>query len=355
MDDILEAVRAAAGQADPVDLAPAPEPSAPTQPASEPAEGAQAEAPSDGRVRDEHGRFAKTAETGQAPQSETAPPAATEPPQAETTRIPASLPAAIKAKFSTLEPDVRDAFVKLEASVQTAKAEWGPKGERLNRLDEVLSPRQEKFRLSGIDEVTAVQTLFAAQDLLERSPIEGLQYLARSYGVDLGRLAGQTSGQPQGQPDLAQHPALAPLFSKVQTLEQTIQQSRQAEEARQIAEAQATVDAFANDPKHLYFENVRQEVGRLLSTGAANDLAQAYEMAVWASPEIRPLLLQAQEAERLKATAAAAPQAKVMQARAAGVSVTGSRSGVMPPALGSTGNVEDDVRAAAASLSGRVA
>lgn len=347
MDNLREQLEAAVAEHTPADapaVAAAPEPVVAEAAPIAPEPPVTAEEPPANAGRDEKGRFApKAAQEGAEPAapeppkpvSETEKPAG-EGPQTEATRIPPSLSAAVKSQWQELPQTVRDEFARLEDTFQKGKAEWGTKGQRLNRFDEILGPHKDKWAFAGLDEFSGVQTLLAAQNILERNPLEGLVHIARSYSVSPQQLAqalglsqasvpqlGSEGHQaPTAQPDLSA--ALQPFMQRVQTLEQQLTQQSQASEAAQRAEAQATVDAFRNDPKNLYFENVRSDVARLIETGAAATISDAYEMATWASPEIRPLLLKAQAADQVKAAAEERDRAKAKQAQASAGSVTGS-------------------------------
>lgn len=323
-----------------------------------------------GPARDASGKFAPKAtdtpaeagaeDTATPPpteEPETAKPAEKEP-QSEAIPIPPSLSAAVKAQWADLPADVRKDFAKLEGTVQNAKAEWGKKGERLNRYEEILGPRREKWNLSGLDEFSGIQALLAAQDYLERDPVGGLNHIARSYGVDLRSLAGQATQQQPGAEGLQAPTAmpelqsvLQPLVQQVQTLQQQLQQSQQQTEQQKLSEAQATVQSFAAKPENLYFENVRPVVAKLLEQGLATTLEDAYQQAIWASPEIRPLLV----AEQAKASATAsqakvqeqAARSKAQAAQRSAGSITGAPApGAQAPA-GPVGSIRDTLQAAA--------
>jgi hypothetical protein len=322
-------------------------------------EGTQAETGDAARQRDDKGRFAPKA--GDAPaagdpaaQTQSAPPAGQEPDD-QATRVPASIPAALKADFRNLPPAWREAIANLEGSVQTAKAEWGQKGERLNRFDALLAPRQEKFALAGIDEHTALQQLLAASDFLDRDPVNALLWLANDRGVNLAQLVQQTSGgaQPGGQPPAQMHPALQQLQGTVQTLQQQLQQREQADQSARQAEAAAEIDAFRKDPKNIYFADVSKQVGQLLASGQVESLQEAYETAIWANPTIRPHLIKAQS-EQAQRDREAADRAKAQAAQRAAGSVTGAPGSATPPATGSKGSVRADIEAARATLGARV-
>jgi hypothetical protein len=320
--------------------------------------------------RDEHGRFKPKAETPPAETGATAQPQAPESvelaqpePQSEAIRVPPSLPAAVKAKFASLDPDVQQGFVALESSVQKAKAEWEGKGQRLNRYDEIIGPQLDRWRMNGLDEYSGVQSLIAAQSLLDRDPLGGIAQIARSYGLTPAHIAhafglSQTSAPAPAadgtspataNPDFqaALHAAVAPLQQGFQTLQQQLQQSQQAEQAAKIATAQREIEAFSADPANMYFDNVSDAVVALIAqdrqNGGSMSLKDAYDRAVWADPTIRPHLQQAEitaraaeearKAGEAKAAAEKAAQQKAQAANRAAGSVTGSPTpGAGPPA-----------------------
>lgn len=317
------------------------------------ADGAPADAAAEAAPpRDERGRFAREGRGANGPDAKTSnttepgtPGAPGEPSEASgpqrTIAPPPSWSAAAKADFDKLPEHIRKEVLKREADIERGKAQWDQKAHRLGRLDAVLQPRNERFRLAGIDEVQALQALFAAQDYLERDPAGGLAYLARQYGVDLRALAQGGGGQLRNgaQPE----PHVQALAREVETLKGALaQQQRRAEQATRSGYLNQ-VRAFASDPANLYFENVRERMGALLRAGTANDLPDAYQQAIWADPEIRPLLLRQQE-ERLKAQAQDAARAKAAQARHASGSVIGSPApGATPGRAGPAPTLRDEL------------
>jgi hypothetical protein len=99
---------------------------------------------------------------------------------------------------------------------------------------------------------------------------------------------------------------------RLDALEARIEADRQAQEEQQLSGVRAEVGAFSSKPENKYFENVRPFMAELLHWGKAGTLQEAYDMACWAHPEIRPLFLKEQQA----ATAAEA-QRKASEARRA--------------------------------------
>jgi hypothetical protein len=289
----------------------------------------------DGRVRGPDGKFIAKApemvqDTPDQPSEAVADPAAK-----LAIRAPASWSPAAKATFDKLPPEVQQAVAKREQEIDHGLRRKSEEVKRYEPLEQVLAPRRAQWAAQGMDEVHAVKTLLAAQDLLEKNPMQGLEFLARSYGVNLN------TAQPQGQPYQAQpardsHPEIAALKQQLQVLQNQVQTAQTAPIVSQI-------DAFQNDPANLYFENVRDDMAVLLHNGKASDLKEAYEMACWMRPDIRPFLQTAQ--------APAAPvQDKAAQARRAAVSVTGSPGQTRIPK--SNGSIEDDIRAAFEEVAG---
>ena len=338
MSDMEDDIRAAMAEVSGI----APEP-APVEEVAAPEEViSEAETPhddsekaADGRVRGPDGKFIAKApemvqDTPDQPSEAVADPAAK-----LAIRAPASWSPAAKATVDKLPPEVQQAVAKREQEIDHGLRRKSEEVKRYEPLEQVLAPRRAQWAAQGMDEVHAVKTLLAAQDLLEKNPMQGLEFLARSYGVNLN------TAQPQGQPYQAQpardsHPEIAALKQQLQVLQSQVQTAQTAPIVSQI-------DAFQNDPANLYFENVRDDMAVLLHNGKASDLKEAYEMACWMRPDIRPFLQTAQ--------APAAPvQDKAAQARRAAVSVTGSPGQTRIPK--SNGSIEDDIRAAFEEVAG---
>jgi hypothetical protein len=251
-------------------------------------------------------------------------------------RAPASWSPAAKAGFDNLPPEVQQAVALREQEIDHGLRRKSREMKRYEPIEELIAPRRALWAAQGLDEASAIKTLLAAQDLLEKDPKQGLEFLARSYGVNIANLSAQPQGQPQAQPSSDSHPEIAALKQQLQVLQSQVQTAQTAPIVSQI-------EAFQNDPANLYFENVRDDMAVLLNNGKATDLKEAYEMACWMRPDIRPFLQTTQ--------APAAPvQDKAAQARKAAVSVTGSPGQSRIPK--SNGTIEDDIRAAFEEVAG---
>jgi len=157
------------------------------------------------------------------------------------------------------------------------------------------------------------------------------------YGIDPNYVFQRLTG---GQQQRQTNPELMQVQNELQQLKQARLAEQQSIQAAEQAQVTQTIDSFAADPKHIYFANVKAEMAALLSSNRAKDLTEAYEMACWARPDIRPLLQQAEalrKQEELKA--------KAEKARKAGSSLTGSPTGAVSSAVTDTGDLRSQLTA----------
>lgn len=285
-------------------------------------------------ARDEFGKFASDEEK---PAEEGAEPAAAEPEQdsavapKETAEVkpeepaidpPQSWTAELKAKWASVPPDMREFIAKREAD---AHAEITRRGEQAKAYEDVLKAydpigqliqsHKDDFIRRGISPVQAFETLLTAQRSLDQNPVNGLVQIGLSYGIDLRPvLQGQQAIVP-AQPD----PRIAELEAKLRQVEGSLTERQRQERAiaeqqlhAQEAEVQQIIGDFSKDKP--YFSEVKPVMAALLSSEQAKDLAEAYDMAVNAKPEIRQRIQEDQrKAEAAKREAEA--KAKADQAR----------------------------------------
>lgn len=258
----------------------------------------------------------------------------------ESIRPPASWSAQAKAKFATLDPEVQREVLRREKEVDAGFRKRADELKRYEPLESVIAPYRSKWAASGVDEATAVKQLLAASDWLEKDPNQAIAYLARQYGVNF-------TGQPQAQPAMPGPAHQGQPNPEMEALKQELSSLKQSMQEREQSTLQSQIEAFANDPANLYFENVRGDMAVLIDSGKAKDLAEAYEMACWMRPDIRPLL----QTPQVKADPAK-DREKAAKAKAAGSSVTGSPSAAGAPSK-SNGTIEDDIRLAIQQVTSR--
>lgn len=279
------------------------------------------------RARDEAGRFAKTekAETPVEPAQE-----------APQRKAPSSWKPAAQEAF--LKADRGEALTPEEIKLLTAEAErresdfhkgvseFKSHSERAKAYDQAFAPYRQHLQTLGVDEPTAISKLMKADYTLRTSdPITKATYfkqLAQEYGVDLNI-------EPQNI-----DPNTRYLMDQLNQLRQQQQMWQNQVQSQEQTRVQSELAQFATDERP-HFDAVRSDMADLLETGKAEDLQEAYDMAVWMRPDIRQTLLDQQRAEVQRK---AAEQAQALKAKAASVSVKGSSpmsGGVQPNLKGS--------------------
>jgi hypothetical protein len=243
-------------------------------------------------------------------------------------RAPQSWGASAKAKFAELPPEIQQEVHKRERDISIGLQKNAELANFGRSLAEVISPYQAMLAAEGASPITVVNDMMRTAYLLRTAPPQQkaqlFRQVAQQFGVDLNSL---TAEEPYVDPQIAA------LQTRQQQLEQYLQQQQYyAQQQSQQAQAQETdrltseIDTFATDPANTHFEEVRADMAALLKAGRAQGLADAYEMAIWARPDIRSSLLQQQQAEaEAKRKAEAAKRAK--EAAAAAVSVRGAPHG----------------------------
>lgn len=310
------------------------------------------------RERDEHGRFKPKAADAAAEEGAT-PEANVEPAKAPDVVTPdpyALAPQyagpAIKAKWNTLDPEVREEIVKRDREVHQTFTRFDEERNFGKQVKGIVAPYEGLIRSMGAEPAQAIDYLLKTDYVLRTAAPEQKRAMflkaAADYGVNLGE-PGEATEQHNPQ-----NPMLETALQRIERLERELNNASNAARETEQAEIAQSIEAFAADPAHVYFDRVRPMMGTLMANGHAESLQEAYDQAVLAHPETRALHLAAmRETEDRKRTAEAAERAKA--ARRASPSVTGAPgSAVLPLANGSASNsVEDDVRLAIQSVAGR--
>ncbi len=269
-------------------------------------------------------------------------PAATSDTSAAPSTAPAGPPpgwaAEAKAVFSTLPPAVQQAVVKREQEVSAGFAQYA---QAKQQLEHVIAPRRQYYAGDGVSDVQAIDNIWKWFEALKNSPQEAMPALAQMFGYDLSTV---TPGAPQSSSQVS--PEVAALKAEVARLSGQVGQVTGTFEQQQTAARRAELAAFAKDKPH--FETVRVTMGRLMQSGIAQGLDDAYQQAVKLSPDAQAAI--AAENERKAAEDALKARGGGSQRRAA-VSVRGgSPNGSAGPPV--TTSIRDSLREGFASARG---
>lgn len=211
-------------------------------------------------------------------------------------------------------------------------------------MKDVIAPYMPMIQARGIDAPKAVAALLNAQHQLDTNPEAGLRQIAKSYGIDLNKLAQANAEQAPVDP------RVEALEKELNGIKSTLTASQQQAYEAAKTKVSSEVNAFASDPAHQYFDEVSEDIVKLLQTGET--LEKAYEKAVWANPVTRAKELarvQKEQSAKLReksVTAAAAAK------KAAGSNVRSRDTGRAPTEL--VGTMEDTMKATLASMKAKV-
>ena len=148
-------------------------------------------------------------------------------------------------------------------------------------LKEIINPYSPLLEAQGVNAEKAVKTLLNAHyKLSTASPEERANYfayLAKSYGIDTSSLPAQAQAQAD--------PQITALQKGMEEIKNQLSAGQRAALQAETARWEKEVDTFASDPAHPYFEEVADDIVKMIEAG--EDLTGAYEKAVWANPVTR--------------------------------------------------------------------
>ena len=255
---------------------------------------------------------------------------------------PAHMPQALKANWDKIPEDARKAIVDNDKEWSRKFGDMGRQLDQVRPVSEALAKTIENAPVfkgmtveqiaRGASELAAVQAKLQSADAGGRVDI--IMQIANHAGV-LPQLQAALSGQKLDEQDNA-------VFEKISGLEQKVSQitpdqiEQQVSRAIEMRDTMTAVEAFGSDPKNAFYADVEASLPQYIaivkerhpegiSINAA--LAEAYDMAINADPNIRQKLRE-QEA---KATSSQADTERAGKAKkAASINVKSTSNGKAP-------------------------
>jgi hypothetical protein len=189
-----------------------------------------------------------------------------------------------------------------------------------------LKPYEQAFKQLGIDPHQAFSSVANNHMMLRYGTPEQrrstYERLVKDYNL-------QEFMQP-GQPQLP-----VELLKRVDQIENSIQR-------RAVQEAEQEVEKFFSNPENEFAKDVAAEINRVLETGMATSLSQAYELAIWQNPGVRAKLME-REAQKIAGNRPPSPR--------------DIRSSNTPPAPtsgnGTSGTIDETMAATYAAIQNR--
>lgn len=230
----------------------------------------------------------------------------------------------VRDMWKDIPRPVQEEILRREGDSMRVIGSVGQKVAFANEVSKHFEPFAQRLQENGVSHAQFLGEVFGSIKALgSPNPMERAEVVAniiQSYGVDLRTLDGLLSRRMQTPPEVIR---AQQETARAQRMVQNVQaRDQQAQVQQQNEAANQALASFAADPKHEFFEDVRDMMADLLQSGHSKDLESAYQAAIWANAETRQTLLQREAQARLQTK-----QQRAAQARLASSSVTGTPRG----------------------------
>lgn len=209
---------------------------------------------------------------------------------------------AARQEWAKVPKQVQEEVHKREREIGTAMRDGAEAKQFRTQFQEAIRPYEGLIASRGVDPLTATTAMMQTHAALTMgTPAQKAQTIAKAvaeYGVDIDQLAaaidggdpGQAPGGGNGGIDPAMQEYLDRQLAPVRELATNFQQNQRQVQQRVQVEAATEMDAFAADPQHPYFEDVRESMGDLMELagkrGQSMGLDQAYITALSLHPTL---------------------------------------------------------------------
>jgi len=217
---------------------------------------------------------------------------------------PQHWPNDFKEQFEEMDATGQHLFMKrykdLEGDYTKKTQSLAKYRKRQESFDEIMKPHMDDFSRAGMDDVGAVRQLLSAHNYLKNDPKQAIQWLAKNYGVDLAEVGYDSTAEDDDYAD----PKMKALEQQVAQLQGFLKNQEQTNMQSVQQNTQSMIDQFATEkttdgsPKHPHFDSVRDRMGVLIQGNQAPDLATAYDMAVYADPKLRQVMMDSYAASK---------------------------------------------------------
>lgn len=178
--------------------------------------------------------------------------------------------------WAKMPPEAQEYYEQREKQMLDGLEQYKGDSGLGKQIKEIMMPYQPILQAQNIDGPTAVKYLLNAHYKLTQGSVEDRHAAFENLGRELGLLQGETT-----QVD----PTVRALQQKLSNIENHITSGQQKSLQEVQARTAKEVEAFATDPKHVYFDEVADDIVAMIQAGKSLD--EAYEKAVWANPVSR--------------------------------------------------------------------
>jgi hypothetical protein len=216
----------------------------------------------------------------------------------------------------------------------------------------VVEPYAPVLAAENVDPVELFKNFSANHYLLSRGTlpqkVELAANLLKGYNIPLADLLEFIA--EDGEP-VAIDPQVAELRRELDQLKGGLTAAQQADYTRQVEQRASEVDAFAADPKNIYFQEVADDIRIIFEKGLADSLPEAYEKAIFANPVTRQ-----KEIDRLTAERTSSAEAETEKRKQKIASSTADKVDTTPKVKDGTvltGSMDDTLKETLAAIQSR--
>lgn len=224
-----------------------------------------------------------------------------------------------KAKFDSLPPEgqqiVLDRTSALNAEFTRKTQEIAEKGRQADSIIKEFEPYRDTMARAGMDAPAGARYLLSMNAMYMQDPVKYVLFVAQQSGIDLAQLVSAQTGLDEDGDPIEVDPAIATLQTQIGDLTSVIQNLSTTSETSQQHTLDAALSTFQNarvegspdQLAHPHFEAVREKMAhfittdpalvRLCETDPAKAISQAYENAIWTSPELRETMIDSEKAD----------------------------------------------------------
>jgi hypothetical protein len=231
------------------------------------------------------------------------------------------------AAWATLPANVQEEVLKREADMFKGIEGYKAHATIGQTFAQIAAPYQQFFAQTQTDPAQLTNSLFQAHAALSlgspEQKLAKLNEIASLYGVQLQ--PADPDAAPYIDPQVkALQAELASLKSQTSAQTRWQQEQTQREHERIRTQLTSEVDAFAADPANVYFNDLADDIVKLLQGGVAKDLKDAYEQAVYMNPVTRQKEIDRKASETAEAARKAAADRAEKARQATGANVKAS-------------------------------
>lgn len=251
-----------------------------------------------------------------------------------------------KETFKSLTPEAQQILLAKEKQFQQGYQE---RAQAISDIEKAIEPYKQTLAYMGVDEGTAIRTLFAAHQRIMSDPANGILQLAQQFGV-MDHLRQQFAPDTD---DEFVDPEIKALRKQVQELHSQLGSFQSQTIQGQQQELLSQIESFKNqkDEKgelvHPYFDKVRTQMATLVQQGKT--MEEAYNEVVWTVPEYRDRHLKTVQKKRKGETDVERAKRVKAAKKAAVANKTSGKS--QADDADETLTVKDELRAAWSNLS----